>query len=769
MGVAARRRGESCMGTLSFDPLISPALWLALAIAAVSMLVVYAWRRPSVVMRSRWAWINGLYALGMAIILTVLLNPTWVQPADPPAGRPILCVLVDATSSMTTPDASDRQTRYQVSSKLAAEFAKQLGGRFDLRAFTFTDKATSADVHDLDKVAPDGAVTDLAAALGSALEGEQAAGRAVVLLSDGIHNGGGGAERVLEQARLAKALNAPIYTWTVGGDASIKDVAVELRSPQELAFANQPMTITVQIRQRGFGGGTANLALQHDGTEIEKRQITLPQQNGVVEAEFKVKQAKPGLYRYEVRAEALRDEVSRMNNSATLLLRVVDRPVRVLLLEGKPYWDGKFLARTLLADASVELDTIVKMSESRYMKRTVRRPPPTAGPAPETGAPATEEWTVLADCANELGNSEKLRQYQVVVLGRDADVFLADAVLSSLRSWVARDGGSLVCYRGQPSAQVGTRLAQMLPVAWAPARESRFRVHVTDRGRDLRWFPSAGGAVSGDAPADLPTLATAARAENPKPLAVVLATARGATGEATDPAVSYQPYGSGRVVVIEGAGMWRWAFLPPQRQQHDDVYSSLWSGLLRWLAASADLLPGQKLALRSDKVRFNTTEPASATLLAREESAGDIPTVELTGDGIEGARAIKPAALGDEPGVFRVGFGKLPEGRYQARVVGPENSDATARTAFDVRSPADEQLDLAARPDLMARIANESGGAVLSGEEASQLVQQFSELRDKSTMQRVIRLAAWDRWWLLLFAFAVWGSAWALRRNSGLI
>src|SRR5207244_2789081 len=91
-----------------------------------------------------------------------------------------------------------------------------------------------------------------------------------------------------------------------------------------------------------------------------------------------------------------------------------------------------------------------------------------------------------------------------------------------------------------------------------------------------------------------------------------------ATGDGS-PVVAYQPYGSGRVVVVEGAGMWRWAFLPPQYQQYEEVYGSLWHSLLRWLVSSAGLLPGQQLALRADKVSFSTTEPATATLLVRED------------------------------------------------------------------------------------------------------------------------------------------------------
>src|SRR5205085_1063533 len=86
-------------------------------------------------------------------------------------------------------------------------------------------------------------------------------------------------------------------------------------------------------------------------------------------------------------------------------------------------------------------------------------------------------------------------------------------------------------------------------------------------------------------------------------------------------------------------------------------------GLLRWLVSSADLLPGQKLALRGEKVRFAPSEPAAVTLLLREEAAkGAVPAVELRGDGISGVRAVRPVALGDEPGTYRAVFGPLAAG-----------------------------------------------------------------------------------------------------------
>jgi hypothetical protein len=758
------------MATLTFEPLIAPALWLTLALAGAALLAVYGWRRPGAVTRRRWAGAVALMGLGQALVLGILLNPTWVEPVTPPAGKPLLTVVVDATASMAAPDAAGGATRYQAALGLARSLAEASAARFEVRVQTFAGSVTPAEVADLAARAPQGQVTDLAAAVTGSLQEDRPQGQGLVLLSDGIHNAGGGTARVLDAARAARALACPVFTRTFGGDHEVKDLAVELRSPQELAYVGQKVPIPVLVRQHGLSGARATLALRHDAEEVERRQVLIPPSE-TTEVRFELQRNKVGLYRYEVRAEPLPGEVSLVNNTAPLLLRVVDQPIRVLLLEGKPYWDNKFLMRTLSADPSVELDCLVRMSASRLYRRTLSRSLGREPAAKDPPAPAVREsWQVLPGPSEVLAKGDGFRAYQVIVLGRDAEVFLTEPVLGQLRAWLLRDGGCLVCYRGQPMSQVGQRLGQLLPVSWAPARESRFRPSLTERGRDLRWFPGQGADPTAEAFAGLPTLATAARPDQPRPLAVVLATANAPAPGADSPVVTYQPYGSGRVVTIEGSGMWRWAFLPPEHKAPDEVYRSLWHSLLRWLASSATLLPGQKLALRSDRVSFGTGEPATATLVLRDEAAGaQVPAVELQGDALDKPRTVTPVPLGDEPGVFRVAFGALPEGRYQARVAGSAATDAAGGTAFDVRRFADEQLDLKARPDLMARIARESGGAVLESGTPEEIISRFREYLERDRPQRVRRLSAWDRWWVLLGVFGVWAAAWAVRRSGGLV
>jgi hypothetical protein len=745
------------MSSLTFEPLVPPALWVLLAVAGLALGAWYARTRPGSISRRRWAAVLALNAVAFAAVLVVLLNPTWVEPVRQPGGKPVLTIMVDATGSMATPDGPGGRTRYHAAVAATRVLGERLGGRFDVRVAAFGESVKPTDLPTLEGQEPSGQATDLAAAVLGGVDADRTQGQAVILLSDGIHNAGGGAGRVIEAARVARATACPIYTHTLGGDAAVKDLAADLRAPQEIAFVGQKVAVPVVVRQRGFPGAAVTLTLTADGKEIDRRKVTLTTQD-TTEVRFEVGQPRPGVYRYEVAVEPLPEEVTRANNIASLILRVVDRPVRVLLLEGRPYWDGKFLVRTLLADASIELDSVVRVGEHRLIRRTLTRASAGAEAPPGSGQ---EEWKILSDLAEVLAG-EGLRSYQIVVLGRDTDGLLTDEVLAGLQGWLSRDGGCLVCYRGQPASQVNQRLGRMMPVRWSPVSESRFGVRLTDRGRDLRLVPP------GDGLGQLPTLAAAARPEQPKPLAVVLATAGPGDGEG-EPVVTYQPYGAGRTVVIEGAGMWRWAFLPPHQQQLDEVYRSLWSGLLRWLVSSADLLPGQKLALRGEKVRFGPTEPAAVTVLLREEAAtGTVPAVELRGDGIADVRKVTPVAVGDEPGTYRAVFGPLPEGRYQARVAGAPANDPSAGTAFEVRNLSDERLDLKARPDLMARIAEESGGAVLEGE-AGELARLLDEHWLKTRSRQVRRVSAWDRWWVLAGIIGVWAVAWGLRRAAGLV
>ena len=671
------------MTHITFDPYIPLALWVPLALATAAMLAWYAAAGRRRLPARRWWAVVALMALAAAVPLLVLLNPTWLEQVPPPAGKPLLTVLVDRSASMATRDAPGGETRYQAGAALATAVAGQLKDQYEVRLRWFAATSAPCSPEALAGASPDGAATDLAAAVQGALEDDRPQGQAVLLLSDGIHNVGG-AEPLRQAAAKARAMAVPVYAKTIGGPAVVNDLEVTVEQPQELAFAGQRVPVAVSLRQRGKLGAKTKLSLLRGDEVVEKRDVALRPDDAVEEV-FYVSHKQSGLYRYEVRAEALPGEAATANNAAPLLLRVIDQPIRMLLLEGKPYWDTKFLVRTLSNDPSVELTSVVQLAEGRLLRRKIpRRPPPAewqaaslAGrSASEGGLPRMPAQQSPSRTTRRRSGGMDHRNGRRQVTGRRQCAGLLSSRgpraqhrglpdrrrLGELAQVACRVGGVAGLLPRPPASQIGQRLGELMPVRWTPAAESYYSVQLTGTAQALHWLPAGKDGVS--PLAELPPLATAARPEAAKALSVVLATGVVDASGQPAPVISYQPVGNGRVVVVEGAGMWRWAFLPPERQKQEGIYGSLWQSLVRWLVAQVGLLPSQRLALRTDSISFNADESVTATLLARDWK-GEPPQVELSGGPLDRPRTLRlrPAGQLSRPVPRRPG----PAGRGAIR------------------------------------------------------------------------------------------------------
>ena len=756
------------------EPLIPYPLWITLALLVAIVMLWYGWTSRMAVRGGRRSIIVAMMTLAAVLPLVVLLNLTWIENVPPPAGKPVVRVLIDTSGSMSTRDMEGR-SRLSAATDFVRESMDDWSDRFDVRVATFDDTMRASDMKSVQSVASAdvaaqgetlGNVTNVASALAAASKEDVPQGQSILLLSDGIHNASAMRD-VLESAAQAQAMDVPVFAMTLGGPVGVKNVAVTPRSPQELSFVGQEVPVVARVTATGIPRRPVEVSLWKGDEKIATKEVQLDNRLSA-EAQFSISDSKPGLYRYSVRVAKLPGEATVADNQATLLCRVVDRPVKMLLVEGKPYWDTKFLLRRLAADSSLEVMSVIRMAKDRYLRRTV---------VIEAGqdAAGVENSEVIRGGEDVL-SAESLQDFQIVLLGRDAECFLTDQSLDALRNWISRDGGSLVCARGAPEARVSERLAQILPVRWTAGREQRFRVSMTSSGNELRWMGGLGQQLE-----SMPSLATVAGVAQPRGLANVLAaTASSKSDEQISPVISYQPYGSGRTVVVEGAGMWRWALMAPRYSQKEEVYGTLWRSLLRWLVARAGLLPGQQLSLQLDRVSYESGSVVTATMLVRPESVSQIPRVRLrsVATGTESNEQVfdqqvfdqeytaKP--VGQYPGVYRFDFGKLPAGQYSAETVA-EDEDLYVKTALDVRDRWTEQLQLDARPELMQRIADLTGGAVLESADADDFTNQFADhLADARTPQ-FRRVTMWDRWWGMLSALLLWAGTWVLRRRSGLV
>src|SRR5438105_15060098 len=111
------------MKSLVFEPLIPIALWTSLALAAIALLAWYARDCARRLGARATTAIVALMAMGVALPLGILFNPIWREHVPPPAGKPLVTVLLDATTSMATRDAGDGKSRFEQARDIAGVLA----------------------------------------------------------------------------------------------------------------------------------------------------------------------------------------------------------------------------------------------------------------------------------------------------------------------------------------------------------------------------------------------------------------------------------------------------------------------------------------------------------------------------------------------------------------------------------------------------------------------------------------------------------------------
>jgi len=744
------------------DPLIPHSLWAALALVSLAAIVAYVSLRPPRVSLRRRIAMGVLLAIAVAGILALLLNPTWEELNRAELGRPSLGILVDASASMDTADC-EGQTRFEVARRGARELAAELSDQFEVRFWCFDKEVRPLGSEALDAVRPGGMATDIGSSLRSVLQADLAEEAAVVVVSDGIHNVPGTLSEVWHAAQAARAMAVPVFTQAIGRDATLEDLRLKVVTPDDIAFVGQQAPIRVRVDHAGSRTrSTTDVTLWSEGKLIASQGVAFGDERTAT-ITFPVKAEKLGLFRYVIRVDPLPEEIIRANNQAVFYLRVIDTPIRVLVLEGKPYWDTKFLLRRLAEAKGISVKSAIRLKSGRVLVRSHGES--SAEEKGDKDADAAERVEVLSRADSLLESFEKLKEYDVIILGHDVQDFLEHAAVENLCRWIAEWGGSLVCGRGRPLQVVPAALDRVMPVRWQTGTERRFRVRMTRRAEWMGWFPVSAGLM--------PSLASDSHAIEEKPLATVVARA-GAQGERGGMAVvTYQPYGSGRVIVLEGSGLWRWAFLPPGETSHRELYERFWNSLLRWLVASADFLPGETARLRPARTTFSELEGIVLYLIVRKEAAvaaGSLPVIEIrsraSGPG-EAWRRLSCVA-GKTARVFRATCAPLETGAYVARLV-REGEGHAVQCAFDVIEPAAERLDLRSRRGLMKRLAEESGGAVLAEQPAEQVRKTYLEYWKERHPEEFVRTPAWDRSGLLLSLVAILAAVWVVRRRGGLV
>src|SRR5204862_4808987 len=130
----------------------------------------YGLRLGGALARRRRVAVLGLMAVGIVLPLVILTNPQWLARLPPPAGKPLLTVLLDISASMATADEAGGQTRYDAAREIAARAARDLETDYDVRIKPFAAETSLASPDDLASLSLEAQSTDLSRAIQERLD-----------------------------------------------------------------------------------------------------------------------------------------------------------------------------------------------------------------------------------------------------------------------------------------------------------------------------------------------------------------------------------------------------------------------------------------------------------------------------------------------------------------------------------------------------------------------------------------------------------------------
>ncbi|MBP9079225.1 MAG: hypothetical protein KBF80_03115 [Flavobacteriales bacterium] len=660
--------------------------------------------------RNGWSpalqWTLGtLRAVVIALLAFFLLEPM-VRILLREVRKPVVVVAHDGSSSLlATGDSTALRDTY---AKQLEDLATQLGGRYEVRSFTygsqvdegiqFGQQQAQTDIDQLFRVVYDRfAGPDLGA---------------VVIDGDGIYNRG-------RDPRLnAERLGVPVFTIQLGDTTVRPDLALRGVDHNRITYLGNEFPLLVRVKADHLRGKSTRLSVLHNGKEVVGKEVSIGTDPMVAEIPLLVKAETAGLHRYSVVLRPVEGEVTRANNAQDIFVDVLDERRKVLLLVRSPHPDA---AAIRLAMAPVE----------GYQMELA-----TAGVF--TGNVADYDLVVLHQLpAPGIALQPLLQQIETKeiptwsILGQQSDLRQAGAMGTGVVVEQARGGYSDVQAAVSPAFALFTLEAEDL--------------------RAMERFP----------PLQVPfaqySLARSATA---------LLNQRIGPVRTEHPLFAFQTQAARRTAITTGEGLWRWRLADMQQNNTTAHFDKLVQKTVQLLALKQDKsrfrVQGPREFAQGERVQLD------AELYNASYEPVNAPEVTISLSDEEGRRldyTFSRAGTG-----YRLDAGVLPPGRYTwSAATTLEGGRLAAKGEFLVKPLLAEQVNTVADHALWANIAARTGGATATPADLDRIAGWLHErpgLAARSYSHASFSDLIGLRWFFLLLLLLL-SVEWALRRRSG--
>jgi len=610
---------------------------------------------------------------------------------------------------------------------------------------------------------------------------------AIIIFTEGNTTEGNTIGDVAAYARERKTRLFPV---ALGNAQPHRDIRIEsLPTTSEVVRVGQSVHVAFKIAASGITQPETIKVQLHQSTNgpiLAQRTITLYPGEAPQDLVLSHRPQEPGTFRYTIQAVPLEGETKTDNNTGHQLVRVIDKPIRVLFVQAYPSYEFRYLKNLLSRQTKLfKLTTVLQEADPEYAK---------------IDTSARQVFPV---------RREELLQYDVIIFGDVNPAFLSQSVMENITHFVKESGRGIAFIAGPrftPLAYRGTPLANLIPVNLAsvsiPDPEKVLVTPFQVRPKNLapnnplaqltQLVPHTqpGQAPNGSANVwkQLPGLYWLLRAPDLKPMAEVILEhphLRGNDGNPL-PVVCVQKAGAGKVLFQCTDATWRWRF-----RRGDTLYGRYWLQAIRFLCRSKSLGGSDIAELTSDRKTYHHGQPIRLTARFINDLA--IPTQD------NGATVVLEQKGGKHrrihlhrneylDNVFEATIGNLAEGSYHAWIALPMiGTDATTpdkttnnhktttkdtpppSCSFVIEKPLGELAERTMNAADLQRAAKESGGAFYTFTDAQRLIHNKLPKGRPIRIEPLPPIPLWNAWFVPLLFISLLLAEWLLRKKARLL
>ena len=655
-----------------------------------------------------------------------------------------------AAEELTRADLADTAVR-----SAADSLIEPLRKDFDVRFYQFSRGATQF-AFDSDRDAPDEAEQPgRASYIGDSINDvfEDAAGRQVagiVLLSDGQNTGGVSPSQA---ARAAAEAGTPIYAAPLGSAERLPDVSVIDVYTSGMVALGDTVSVHVTLESQGFDGRPITIELK-DGDELLATQQTVARDAEHQRIELTFEATTPGPRYLTVNVPPFEEEVDqlRANNTDTALVTISDEKLRVLLVDGFPRWDFRFVKNAIRRDNG--LAGRVEDSPDVIVETEWRR------------------WPVEQQTASLPQTLDEFAEYHTVILG-DVSPELVDSGFQDLLARAVRERAvGLIVEAGPQSMphRYDSSFQELLPVRMQPGEAgveapvyNPFEILVSADGlihETMRLYDDPGR--NHRVWSRMPDYYWCAAVDKAAPGATVLAWNPKLEGRfGRTPLIAFHYAGDGRVMFLGTDSTWSW-----RQMVGDRFFYKFWGQAVRFVSRKNES-DGQQNSIAVRPIRAQPGEEAQIELNAfnADGSPVDMPSrdVELLSPG--NRQTIKVPADDSRDGLYQGRFTPEVPGIHRL-VYQPADGEPVEATIQVLTSPEEYRHPNPNRPTLEL-LASTTGGDVLAISELGLIPERLQGETESQSLHREASL--WDNWLTLTLLILVYSIDVGIRRLTGLV